>query len=260
MPGKKKRASKSKVRPRKKVNLGEIFDGLQMQMEAKLTLNRKVVHHPGAKGTASELEWISMLTTYLPRRYCADKAFVIDADGNVSDEIDIVIYDRQYSPFILQQNGVSYIPAECVYAVIEVKQVLDSRTIKYAQSKAASVRRLSRTSVPIKHAGGEFAAKPPGTILAGLVALDGRLTDADHKKIIGADELRILHLGCSLAGKTYFSLQKVMPCCEGESPYAFRHSVDKGSLVKFFLTLVRDLQALGTVTAMDVNRYLMNAG
>lgn len=36
-----------------------------------------------------------MLSTYLSKRYCADKAFVIDSIGNISDEIDIVIYDRQ---------------------------------------------------------------------------------------------------------------------------------------------------------------------
>src|SRR3954470_21851007 len=98
---------------KKRVNLRDVFRGLQDQMEVKLTLNRKIVGHPGAKGLATELEWISMLSTYLPRRYCADKAFVIDSKGHVSDEIDIVIYDRQYSPFILHQNGVVFIPAEC---------------------------------------------------------------------------------------------------------------------------------------------------
>src|ERR1700721_930198 len=128
------------VKKSTKVNLKEIFKGLQTQMEAKLTFNRKVVNHPTAKGTATELEWTEMLSTYLPKRYCADCAFVIDADGNISEQIDIVIFDRQYSPFILRQNGVTYIPAECVYAVIEVKQDLSKKNIAYAKKKAASVR------------------------------------------------------------------------------------------------------------------------
>src|SRR5690242_12125759 len=129
---------------KKRVDLKEVFRGLQDQMEAKLTFNRRLIHHPGAKGTATELEWVSMLSTYLPRRYCADKAFVLDSNGRISDEIDIVIYDRQYSPFILHQNGVAFIPAECVYAVLEVKQTLSRKNIQYAQNKAASVRRLCR--------------------------------------------------------------------------------------------------------------------
>ena len=34
-----------------------------------------------------------------PWRYCVSKAFVIDADGQRSDEIDLVIHDRSTRPF-----------------------------------------------------------------------------------------------------------------------------------------------------------------
>ena len=133
----------------KKVDIKEIFSGLQDQMEAKLTFNKKILTHPVSKGDASELEWLDMLSTYLPKRYCVSKAHVIDHEGSVSDQIDIVIYDRHYSPFILQQNGATYIPAESVYVVIEVKPTIDASTIKYASQKALSVRRLKRTSAKI---------------------------------------------------------------------------------------------------------------
>jgi hypothetical protein len=180
-------------------------------MEAKLTFNRKVVKHPTAKGTATELEWIEMLSTYLPKRYCADCAFVIDSKGNISEQIDIVIFDRQYSPFILRQNGVTYIPAECVYAVIEVKQDLSKKNIEYAQKKAMSVRKLKRTSVPIPYAGGIFQAKKPARILAGIVALDGKLSKENQNKLSNTNELNVLNFGCSLIGKTYFSFPNLHP-------------------------------------------------
>ena len=192
---------------KKSVNIKEIFKGLQNQMEAKLTFNRKVVKHPTAKGTATELEWIETLSTYLPKRYCADCAFVIDSGGNISEQIDIVIFDRQYSPFILRQNGVTYIPAECVYAVIEVKQDLSKKNIEYAQKKASSVRKLKRTSVPIPHAGGVFPAKKPARILAGIVALDGKLSKENQKKLSNTNEFSVLNFGCSLIGKTYFVVE-----------------------------------------------------
>ena len=43
-----------------------------------------------------------MLRKYLPRRYTATKAHVVDSLGSFSDQIDVVIFDRQYSPFIFK--------------------------------------------------------------------------------------------------------------------------------------------------------------
>ena len=82
------------------IDIRKIFLGLQDQMHGKLSLNRRIIYHPTTKGDASELEWVDMLSTYLPRRYQVDKAFVIDCKGNISEQIDIVIFDRHYSPFL----------------------------------------------------------------------------------------------------------------------------------------------------------------
>ncbi|HVX40440.1 MAG TPA: DUF6602 domain-containing protein [Gemmatimonadaceae bacterium] len=225
-------------------------------MEAKLTLNRKVIGHPGAKGSATELEWTSMLSTYLPRRYCADKAFVLDCKGYLSDEIDIVIYDRQYSPFILHQNGVAFIPAECVYAIIEVKQTLSRTNIRYAQNKAASVRRLHRTSLPIQHAGGVHPARKPAHILAGIVALDGKLAKGNRDLLSGSTEHEMLNFGCSLKGGIYFQLPEIHPWQKNTPPYKLTVSEDSNGLVNFFMNLVSELQKVGTVGAMDMAAYL----
>lgn len=119
----------------KNINIREIFLGLQEQMRSKLSLNRTILTHPVSKGDASELEWVDMLGGYLPKRYQVEKAFVIDYEGGVSDQIDIVIFDRHFSPFLLRQNGATYIPAESVYAVIEVKQELSPKNTRYAAQK-----------------------------------------------------------------------------------------------------------------------------
>jgi len=239
-----------------KINTRQIFRGLQDQMEAKLTFNRRVVSHPTAKGTATELEWIDMLSTYLPRRYCADCAFVMDSKGNISEQIDIVIFDRQYSPFILRQNGVTYIPAECVYAVIEVKQELNKKNLEYAQKKAASVRRLKRTSVAIPHAGGKFDPKAPARILAGILTLNGKLSKDNQKKLSNANEDQVLNFGCSLLGKTHFIFPDLHPWDVNKKPYKIRHTEDEHSLVNFFMSLLRELQKVGTVPAIDIDSYL----
>jgi hypothetical protein len=243
------------MRKRHPIDINEIFRGLQDQMEAKLTFNRKMIRHPGAKGSATELAWTEMLSTYLPKRYCAAKAFILDSTGEISDEIDIVVFDRQYSPFILHQNGVAYIPAECVYAVIEVKQDLSKRSLSYAETKAESVRRLKRTSVPIPHAGGTYPAKKPARILAGIVALDGKLSKQDKDRLANTVEDRTLNFGCSLLGKTSFRLPDHHPWEENERPYGLEHSIGENSLIDFFLNLVAELQKVGTVPALDIAGY-----
>ena len=100
--------------------LTTLFHGLQRQMEVRLDADRAIIEHPGAKGTATELNWIDLFRSYLPRRYEANKAFVIDCLGSQSEEQDVVVHDRQYSPFIFNQDGAIYVPAESVYAVLEV--------------------------------------------------------------------------------------------------------------------------------------------
>jgi len=106
---------------------------------------------------------------YLPKRYAADSAIVIDSTGRTSDQMDVVIYDPQYTPTLLDQHDHKYIPAEAVYAVMEVKPTVNKSYLDYAGKKAASVRRLKRTSIPIPHAGGTYH---PNDIALALTMLD----------------------------------------------------------------------------------------
>lgn len=105
-----------------------------------------------SKGDATEQHWIEFLRTYLPDRYKVDKAIVIDSTGNVSEQMDVVIYDAIYTPFIFKQDGFMYIPAESVYAVFEVKQDVEGH-IEYAAKKVESVRKLKRTSISMVSSG-----------------------------------------------------------------------------------------------------------
>lgn len=240
----------------KKVNIRKIFSGLQDQMEAKLTFNKEILVHPVSKGDATELEWIDMLSTYLPKRYCVSKAHVIDHEGNISDQIDIVIFDRHYSPFILQQNGATYIPAESVYAAIEVKPKIEMGTVEYASKKALSVRKLKRTSAKIIQADGkDFDPKVPPKILTGILAIDGKCTKAVLTKLKNFSEKECLNFGCSLNG-TYFRIKDFHPWQDNPVPYDIEYQEDKNSFVIFFINLLAELQKMGTVPAIELEKYL----
>lgn len=221
-------------------------------MRSKLLLNKKILTHPVAKGDASECEWINMLTSYLPNRYRADRAFIIDCEGNVSDQIDIVIYDRHYSPFILKQDGSTYIPAESVYAVIEVKPTLNKKNIEYAYKKANSVRILKRTTATIVHASGRIEKpKKPFFIPAGILTIDGYLSDSLKNNLDKAKKNDFLHFGCSLQDGAFWFKK-----CRGNK-YSFERSAKKEeSLIFFFLNLLSELQQLGTVPAIDLKAYI----
>lgn len=240
---------KNNMVKKNKIDIKTIFLGLQDQMRSKLTLNRKILTHSVAKGDASELEWIDMLSSYLPNRYRADKAFIIDCKGNISEQIDIVIYDRQYSPFMLKQNGAMYIPAESVYAVIEVKPTLNSKNIYYAAKKALSVRKLIRTTAPIVQAGGTISTpKKPFNIIAGILTIDGKCTDAIKIKLSKLSGNSFLHFGCSLDNVSFWFKKK-------EEGVVFEKSRQKEALIFFFLNLLSELQKVGTVSATKWEAY-----
>jgi len=113
-----------------KTLIHKLFGSLQKQMVAQLNTNRDFITHPGSKKDSLENVWIEWLKCYLPSRYCIDKAIIIDSNGDLSHQMDLVIYDQQYTPFVINQNGIKYIPAEGVYAVFEVKPDLQGMSIK----------------------------------------------------------------------------------------------------------------------------------
>src|SRR5690606_28164042 len=144
-------------------------------MISQLNTNREFITHPGSKGDSLENAWIEWLRKYLPNRYSVDKAIVIDHEGNTSHQIDIVIYDNWFTPFIFSQNGFHYIPAEGVYAVFEVKPDIADKSdgksnIAYAGEKIESVRKLKRTSTGMINSGKAQEARPFTKIIGGILA------------------------------------------------------------------------------------------
>lgn len=238
----------------KQTDLHELFCGLQSELESRLAFTRKTVGHSGAKGAASEGQWSDLLGRYLPSRYQVTKGFVIDSRQSISDEIDLVVHDRQYSPFILHSNGVSYIPAESVYAVVEVKQEITGSAIEYAAEKARSVRELFRTSISFPHAGGRQDTSEPKPILACLVALDSWTEDSFATKLqaelgqLGAN--RLLDLGCAVKAGAFH-----LPSAQDGVRQEIECHRASTALVFFLFRLIERLRQQATVPALDLRAY-----
>lgn len=236
------------------VNLKNIFLGLQTEMIAKLRNTRANVRHPTAKGNVTESSWRRLLGDYLPKRYAVESAFVIDSKGNLSEQIDLVIFDRHFSPFLFREDGAFYIPAESVYAIFEIKQEASIGNLLYAAQKAESVRKLTRTSAPIRHAGGRYSPVVPKEIIAGFLALSTKgKTNAISKTFI--DEMTTLssrqriHLACVLErGALALDIPQ-------KGPKKIQIFPAEQALINFFLSLLSSLQAVGSVPAMDIKAY-----
>ncbi|MBT2588489.1 DUF6602 domain-containing protein [Arthrobacter sp. ISL-95] len=134
-------------------DLKQAFAAKQKHMLSGLGLMPTFTSHPTAKGDATEEHWIRMLSDFLPRRYGVGSVFAIDSYGKQSQQIDVAVYDRQYSPLFFQQGELTFVPVESIYAIFEAKPELSKDYVDYAREKIGSVRKLHRTSVGIRHAG-----------------------------------------------------------------------------------------------------------
>lgn len=231
-------------------SLSQLLSSLHEDVQQRLSIVRKSFNHPGTKGDASESVWIDLLEKYLPKRYQAATAHVVDSHGGFSDQIDVIVFDRQYSPFIFHYQNQTIIPAESVYAVLEAKQSANADNVAYAQKKVASVRRLHRTSLPIPYAKGTYPAKPLIPILGGLLTFESEWSPAFgpsfHQALSKDRGDGRLDIGCVAAhGHFHFDAEndRYQMTAEGKPATAF------------LFKLISQLQSSGTVPMIDVDAY-----
>lgn len=231
-------------------SLSVLLAGLHTEIEHRLSSARQMFGHSVAKGDASESVWLELLQKYLPERYKSTRAFVVDSRGVFSNQIDIVVYDRQYSPFLLNHEGQCVVPAESVYAVFEVKQSIDAAQVRYTQDKIASVRQLHRTSLEIPHAGGTFPPKPLTHILGGLLTFDSEwinppLGDALISALLKEPGDARLDIGC-VAAHGIFARNP-------DGTYAIH--LGRRPATAFLFELIARIQEQATVPMIDVRAY-----
>lgn len=230
-------------------SLPKLMQALHERVEQDLKTARETLAHPGAKGEGSEGVWTALFTKYLPQRYAVAKATIVDSKGRFSDQIDIVLFDRQYTPLIFEHQNQIVVPAEAVYAVFESKQDIRRAFVRYAQRKVASVRRLYRTSAPVRTIDGRRTAKPQ-PILAGFLAFENTWTPAtigkNLSRILAAEQKEgRLDFGCIAAYGTFN--------CQGANR-VISTPHDKATTC-FLLELITRLQRIGTAPAIDMGAY-----
>ena len=148
------------------------------------------VTHAGDRGEINEQHFIDFLRKYLPNRYTVEKAIVLDCAGNVSDSIDVVVFDRQYTPALLDNDKHRYVPAEAVYAIFECKPRLTKAIWNTRLKKPPLCVDSKRRLVEIHHAGGKYPPRKLNDIVAGILAIEVGWKDG-----FGSEAFRDFHAG-----------------------------------------------------------------
>src|SRR4030042_2832060 len=119
--------------------LNRYFRSVYNKLEADALLFNRRLPHEGLKGSENEQALADILRDFLPSRYGVEvNALVIDRDGAVSRQCDIVIYDDVQFPKYFRK----VYPIETVYAVIEVKTELSKQQVDSALQNEAALREL----------------------------------------------------------------------------------------------------------------------
>jgi hypothetical protein len=249
------------------LDLAEVFLTVQHEMLAQLAVGG-LFEHASAAGAATEQHWIDLFNRYLPQRYRAAPAFVVDHTGRRSRQIDIAIFDNLYSPLLFPHGAGVHIPAESVYAVFEVKPTFSRQWLDDAAEKAESVRALRRTSVPVIAGGARRARIAPKPILAGLLATGTVWTAESFKEMLhtvlteGGSKSLPLDLGCCLQHGSFETVREtIRPAARKPKRTKRRRktrvkiSDPTESLIFFLIRLLDRLRAMGTAPAADLMQY-----
>lgn len=119
--------------------MSKYFDHVTQQLyskikQAKVYINR---HNP-TTGALAEAILRQFLQEHLPKAVSVEQGFIVDQNGELSRQCDILIYDSQrYAPFY-RAEGIVVVQAEAVIAIVEVKTSINksgfSDVIKYFKS------------------------------------------------------------------------------------------------------------------------------
>lgn len=233
----------------------DFLKGALLSVERKFVAGLKHVvstnSHNGAHGDATESAWLKLLEEYLPGRYRVAKAFAVDHKGNTTKQLDCIVYDAHFTPKLFGEDSSLYVPAEAVYATFEIKQSVDVSALEDAAEKAASLRRLTRTSTSlIGPSGVPNPVRSPFPIVGGLLAMNASWADGlgrafrENLQTYAGDQA--LDFVLTAESGFYDALDSV------NSPDVV---TGEGSLIRGLFRLIRVLRDKNTVTPIDWKEY-----
>jgi hypothetical protein len=124
--------------------------------------------HRGELGRITEEIIKGVLERTLPKRFSIGTGIIINSNGGVSTQTDIVIYDNFFNSPLLTEYGVRVFPVECVYATIEVKSVLSMSDLRKGISDIMLLRKIGSSKKYIVNREQTVLTTPPRSYIVGF--------------------------------------------------------------------------------------------
>lgn len=124
----------------------ETMNSVSLKMKIDFEYLTKQIEHKELKGRAREIVIKKFLAKYLPLSLGVKSGEIVSSNGNVSKQMDIIIFDNLNCPIFLREDEVHIFPIESVYAVIEVKSHLNSEELEDCMEKIYSVKRMPKNA------------------------------------------------------------------------------------------------------------------
>ena len=103
-----------------------------------------LINHNASKGAFREYIIQSCIRPFLPQAYGIAGGECCDMNGNVSKQLDAVVYDKLYSYIVPYTKEFIQFPYESVYGNIEIKTFLDKNELANAINNIISLKSLCR--------------------------------------------------------------------------------------------------------------------
>ncbi|MCI6265330.1 MAG: hypothetical protein MR598_00600 [Erysipelotrichaceae bacterium] len=118
--------------------LKDIFDNLEQSLYSDMNIR---IQHNLEDGKYREYLVKNVLTKVIPSKYSITNGFIIDSNNNISQEMDIIIYDKNYVPPFFEETY-TVVPIEAVIAIIQVKTTLTKQALQDSIDNLNSINKL----------------------------------------------------------------------------------------------------------------------
>jgi hypothetical protein len=109
------------------INIADIAELYESALAGELAIARASFDHNGQKGSSLERAVQSILRRFLPENIAVTEGIIIDSEGFVSSQLDIILYDKGSAQLFYNSESTKVVPAEFVFAVGEVKAQLNKK-------------------------------------------------------------------------------------------------------------------------------------
>ncbi|MFT8357768.1 DUF6602 domain-containing protein [Bifidobacterium aquikefiri] len=128
--------------------LSRVLADTTRRLQSEFNEIRDSLDHNGTVGQGGEDVVTEFLRSRLPRSIGISTGQILDVNGKISKQVDVILYDAEHTPmlFSTKNEKISLVPAEGVLGVVEVKTHLRSRDIEICLANCRSVKQLVRTA------------------------------------------------------------------------------------------------------------------